>query len=431
MSTSSIRYARARFHQASELLALCLDTSVPADRQMDTYFRAHKQMGSKDRAFAAETAYGCLRCKRELEWYCASLTSGPTAEWLVTVWLLRYAGWSGRALAEAGFDGDAHALAAAIRTADPASAPFAVRANLPDWLAAPLLARHGEAEALVLAEALNRPAPVDLRVNTRKTTRAELQNTLASAGIETDTTPFSPLGLRRAQRGPLFNLPAFRHGQFELQDEGSQLLGLLPAVQSGEQVVDFCAGAGGKTLQLAAAMRNHGVVHAFDVSVARLKKLAPRLARAGLDNIQYRSIQHENDPALKKLHGRMDAVLVDAPCSGSGTLRRNPDIKWKAVDIAALTRLQKNILIAAARLVKPGGRLVYATCSLLDAENTEIVQEFLQTHPDFIRHNVADILAGQGIAEAQTLVDKNGDLRLWPHRHGTDGFYAACLVRQT
>lgn len=430
MSDSSPRYARARFHQASELLALCLDTTVPADRQMDTYFRAHKQMGSKDRAFAAETAYGCLRRKRELEWYCVSLISEPTAEWLVAVWLLRYAGWSGRALADAGFAGDAHALATAIRTTDIANAPLAVRANLPDWLATPLLARYGEDELLALAEALNKPAPVDLRVNTQKTTRAELQNTLLGAGIETVVTPFSPLGLRRAQRGPLFNLQAFRQGQFELQDEGSQLLGLLPVVQSGEQVVDFCAGAGGKTLQLAVAMRNRGVVHAFDVSAARLKNLAPRLTRAGLDNIQYQTIENENDRRLKKLNGRMDAVLVDAPCSGSGTLRRNPDIKWKDVDIPGLARLQQSILTAAARLVKPGGRLVYATCSLLDAENTDVAQEFLQKHPDFSRHNAADILAGQGIAEVQTLVDENSDLRLWPHRHGTDGFYAACFVRQ-
>src|SRR5690606_27799212 len=189
-------------------------------------------------------------------------------------------------------------------------------------------------------------------------------------------------------------------------------------------------GAGGKTLQLAAAMGNRGVVHAFDVSAARLQKLAPRLTRAGLDNIQYRNIEHENDRRLKKLHGRMDAVLVDAPCSGSGTLRRNPDIKWKAVDIPGLTRLQQSILTAAARLVKPGGRLVYATCSLLDAENREVVQTFLQTHPDFSRCDAAAVLTGQGVTTAQTLVDENGDLRLWPHRHGTDGFYAACLVRQ-
>src|SRR5690606_11356602 len=293
MSASFPRHAKARFHQASELLALCLDAAAPADRQMDAYFRAHKQMGSKDRAFAAETVYGCLRRKRELEWYCASLAAAPGAEWLVAVWLLRYAGWSGRALADAGFDGDAHALAAAIRTADPASAPFAVRANLPDWLAAPLLARHSEDDVLALAAALNRPAPVDLRVNLHKTTRERLRIVLMDAGIAMEGTPYSPLGLRRAQRGPLFNLPVFRQGHFELQDEGSQLLGLLPAVQAGEQVADFCAGAGGKTLQLAAAMGKRGVVHAFDVSAARLQKLAPRLTRAGLDNIQYRNIEHE------------------------------------------------------------------------------------------------------------------------------------------
>jgi 16S rRNA (cytosine967-C5)-methyltransferase len=213
---------------------------------------------------------------------------------------------------------------------------------------------------------------------------------------------------------------------FEIQDEGSQLLSLLVEPRRGETVVDFCAGAGGKTLHLGALMANTGSLYAFDTSVKRLERLKPRLKRSGLQNVRTVAIAHERDERVQRLTGKADRVLVDAPCSGTGTLRRNPDIKWRALDLAALAAEQKKILAAAATLVKPGGRLVYATCSLLKEENEDVVAGFLATHSEFERLPVTGILERRHIALAQEGID----LRLTPHRHGTDGFFAAVLERR-
>ena len=217
-----------------------------------------------------------------------------------------------------------------------------------------------------------------------------------------------------------------------MQDEGSQLLALLTGAKRGEMVVDFCAGAGGKTLALGAQMRNTGRLYAFDVSGHRLAALKPRLARSGLGNVHPAQIAHERDDRVKRLAGKVDRVLVDAPCSGSGTLRRHPDLKWRqsAESVAALAPTQRAILAAAARLVKPGGRLVYATCSVLDAENRAVTSEFDAGHgADFVRLPALAALERAQVASADTLVDGN-DLQLWSHRHGTDGFYAAIWERR-
>jgi 16S rRNA (cytosine967-C5)-methyltransferase len=211
-----------------------------------------------------------------------------------------------------------------------------------------------------------------------------------------------------------------------VQDEGSQLLGFLLEPKRGEMVVDFCAGAGGKTLLLGALMRNTGRLYAFDVSDKRLANLKPRLARSGLSNVHPARIEHERDQKIKRLAGKADRVLVDAPCSGLGTLRRNPDLKWRQdeTSVAELTVKQAAILDAAATLVRPGGRLVYATCSLLSAENDDIVAAFLEKHPDFSLLPASAVLGKQGIA-------CEGDvLRLLPHKHNTDGFFAAALERK-
>ncbi|HET7922017.1 MAG TPA: RsmB/NOP family class I SAM-dependent RNA methyltransferase [Gammaproteobacteria bacterium] len=425
------RYAHARLGQATALLEQVLSQpQFPADAIMERFFRANHKMGSKDRGFAAETVYGCLRHRRELAALAVPI-AGDAADsevWLAATWLLKHAGWSARVLAQAGFEGDAVALVERVRALDMFEFPFAVRANLPDWLADRLVAQFGESETLELAEALNQPAPVDIRVNTLKTDRDSLRQTLAQAEYETAPTPYSPIGLRRDKRGPLFNTPAFRDGLFELQDEGSQLIGLLLDAQPKQKVVDFCAGAGGKTLQLAAMMRNSGVLYACDVSEARLNRLKPRLRRAGVDTVQRRVLHDEHDTRLKNWWGEMDAVLVDAPCSGTGTLRRNPDIKWKSCDLAALCALQASILSAASQLVRPGGRLVYATCSLLDAENRETVVQFLSQHPDFTLTHPESLLAARSIS-LPGAVTSEGALQLLPHRHGTDGFFAAVLMR--
>lgn len=211
-----------------------------------------------------------------------------------------------------------------------------------------------------------------------------------------------------------------------MQDEGSQLLAQLVGAKRGEMVADFCAGAGGKTLALGASMRNTGRLYAFDISEKRLAKLKPRLARSGLSNVHPVVIAHERDAKIKRLAGKLDRVLVDAPCSGLGTLRRNPDVKWRQnlVGIAELNVKQTAILDSAARLVKSGGRLVYATCSVLEEENEAIVSAFIAAHPDFTLVPMSQVLAEQKID-----LEMGDYLKLMPHLHQTDGFFAAVLER--
>lgn len=284
-----------------------------------------------------------------------------------------------------------------------------------------------ENEIVALADALNQPATLDLRVNTLKADRNSVAQRLADDGFPIELTPYSPLGLRRRERAPLFNTPSFKEGLFEIQDEGSQLVCLLLEARRREMVVDFCAGAGGKTLQIGALMANTGTLYAFDVSQKRLDALKPRIKRAGLDIVRMVTIAHERDTRVQRLQGKIDRVLVDAPCTGTGTLRRNPDIKWRPVDLVEINALQQRILAAAAQMVKPGGRLVYVTCSLLKEENDDVVNAFLSQHPDFHSLPAAQILARQQVSGIVSTDDHA--LRLYPHQHGTDGFYAIALER--
>ncbi len=406
---------------AVELLQRILGGKLPADRQMESYFRAHRNMGVRDRGFVAETVYGCLRERRLLE-HIAGHSYPPD---LIAVYLLMH-GYSARALEETGFQGDARGMAERVRTLDKGALPFAAQTNLPDWLAERLRTQFDEAEVLALALALNQPAPVDLRVNTVKAKREEVQARLAQEGFACEPTPYSPSGLRRENRAPLFHTRCFQDGLFEVQDEGSQLLSLMLEPKRHEMIVDFCAGAGGKTLHLGALAANTGTVYAFDVSARRLDKLKPRLKRAGLDNVRMVAISHERDARVQRLKGKIDRVLVDAPCSGTGTLRRNPDIKWREIDLPQLTDTQQRILAAAAELLKSGGRLVYATCSLLPEENDDIVEKFLAIHPEFNVIPAGEILARRHIP----LEMKDAALRLYPHRHRTDAFYAIALERK-
>ncbi len=407
---------------ATELLNAILTDTLPADAQMERYFRAHPQMGVRDRGQVAEAVYGTLRQRRVLE----HLSGGETPADLIAAWWLTQ-GLSARALEDGGYRGDARSLAERTRTLDPRQLPFAVRANLPDWLSEKLIAQFGEQETLELANALNRPAPVDLRVNTLKAERATVQERLAREGYESNITPYSAMGLRRDDRAPLFRTDCFKNGLFEVQDEGSQLVSLLLEPRRQEMVVDFCAGAGGKTLHLGAIMANTGTLYAFDNSAKRLERLKPRLARAGLDNVRCVAIAHERDDRVRRLAGKIDRVLIDAPCSGTGTLRRNPDIKWRNLDLQALVTQQRNILMAAAALLKPGGRLVYATCSLLPEENESVMESFLSAHAAFQVVPVQTILERRHVS----LTMHDTALRLLPHRHGTDGFYAAILEKGT
>jgi 16S rRNA (cytosine967-C5)-methyltransferase len=304
------------------------------------------------------------------------------------------------------------------------------RHNMPEWLVEPLKAQVGEG-FWPLVERLNGGAPLDLRVNTFTDKRADVQQELKLAGIKAVDTPFSPWGLRIDGKPALSGLDAFSRGAIEVQDEGSQLLALLLDAKRGEMVVDFCAGAGGKTLAIGASMRSTGRLYAFDTSAHRLESLKPRLARSKLSNVHPAAIAHERDERVKRLSGKIDRVLVDAPCSGLGTLRRNPDLKWRQSPKAVeeLTAKQTAILASAARLVKSGGRLVYATCSVLPEENEAIAQAFSAAHPNFVPLSVADTLTELKVANATALCSPDGlYLRLWPHLHATDGFFAAVWV---
>jgi 16S rRNA (cytosine967-C5)-methyltransferase len=431
---------RAQVWQSAEVLERIVDDGQPADRALHDYFRSHHKMGSNDREQVALTVYGVLHFPRWLPALLEGMPPVPTElggdpsgsrrqRWRQAVLALLVVCRGKRALVEdLGWGDDARALADAARALERAPLPLAVRADLPDALADALSARLGEAETLALGEALRNQADVDLRVNPLKGTREAAQELLTRAGFPSLPTPYSPVGLRCEERGPLFQMQAFREGWFEVQDEGSQLIAPLLAPQPGETLVDFCAGGGGKTLHLATLMRNQGAVHAFDVSAQRLGNLRPRLRRAGLDNIRMQAIESEADPLLERYRESADGVLVDAPCSGTGTLRRNPDIAWRPLDLPALTGTQQRILSAAAALVKPGGRLVYATCSLLPQENDAVVAAFLRGHRDFRALDALDVLRRQGIALPDD-AGEGGHLRLLPHRHGTDGFFGAVLER--
>jgi 16S rRNA (cytosine967-C5)-methyltransferase len=311
----------------------------------------------------------------------------------------------------------------ALKSVKTESLPLEIRADLPDWVIKRLRVWLDDAQILSLAQALQTAAPLDLRVNTFRTRREAVLEALHADGIAAEPTRMSPIGVRLAQKIALNKHPLFLSGDVEVQDEGSQLLGLLLEARRGEMVVDFCAGAGGKSLLLGAAMRSQGRVYAFDVSEKRLANLGPRLKRSGLSNLFPSRIDSENDPKIKRLAGKIDRVLVDAPCTGLGTLRRNPDLKWRQTE-AGLTELcqkQKTILNAAARLLKPGGRLVYGTCSILREENEEIAADFLSSHPAFRLLSAADALGRLKID-----VQGAGDyLRLSPELHHTDGFFAA------
>jgi 16S rRNA (cytosine967-C5)-methyltransferase len=275
-----------------------------------------------------------------------------------------------------------------------------------------------------------------LRVNDFKAKRADIQKELAKAGIKALPTPYSPWGLRISGRPALNKMEAFTRGDFEVQDEGSQLLAMLVDAKRSEMVVDFCAGAGGKTLALGAAMRSTGRLYAFDTSAHRLDSFKPRQARSGLSNVHPAAIAHERDERVKRLSGKIDRVLVDAPCTGLGTLRRNPDLKWRQnlQTVEEMAVKQAAILQSAARLLKSGGRLVYATCSVLPQENEAIAEGFSAANPDFVALPAGEVLNGLKVADAAKLcsggVDGQLYLRLWPHLHDTDGFFAAVWQRK-
>lgn len=430
-----------RAQAAIELIeTLDRDGAGPADQVLAGWFRARRYVGAKDRRAIAGAVFAILRQRAGLAWALAAADARAGPRQLVLAWGLLVEGWDKAMLAQA-FDGSRYGPAplgeAEARVAEalarqawpPKDAPLGVRVGLPEWLAHALPESLGEAglAALSLDE-----APVDLRVNTLKTSRAQAQAALKAIAIASAPTPLSPWGLRLDARAALGPTQPFRDGLVEVQDEGSQLAALLVDARPGLKVVDFCAGAGGKSLALAQAMDNKGRVVALDISKVRLDRAGERLRRAGAHIVQRRVLASHRDPWVRRHKGAWDRVLVDAPCTGTGTLRRNPDRKWTLwpKDVGELKALQGDILASAARLVAPGGRLIYATCSLLPAENEEVVEPFLADRPDFEAARIADVWA-----EVLPGAPYPGDpaapyLRLDPAHAGTDGFFIAVLQRR-
>jgi 16S rRNA (cytosine967-C5)-methyltransferase len=389
---------------------------------LSRFFKEHPRLGGRERGAIAECVYAVLRNKAFFTDYAES-GSGPAMRRLVLLGMMDAVGVA----ALPSLTPEESAWLERAANIDRKLLHKSMRSNMPKWLYEKLVAQFGEEEALALADALNTPAPLDLRVNAMKANRDDVIAELAQAPIAADPTPYAPLGLRVHKKPALQNLPLFKSGAIEVQDEGSQVLAQILGAKRGEMVVDFCAGAGGKTLALGAQMRNTGRLYAFDVSEKRLAKLKPRLARSGLSNVHPVQIAHERDAKIKRLAGKIDRVLVDAPCSGMGTLRRNPDVKWRQAEnaIAEMHDKQVAILDGAARLVKGGGRLVYATCSFLNEENDDVAAQFVATHPDFELVPMRKILAEQKIA-----LDMGDYLKLLPHKHQTDGFFAAVFERK-
>ena len=414
--------SRPQLESLIDALTVILPARAPADGQLRTFFREHKNLGQRDRAFVADTVYTALRRRRLLE----HVTPAATPREIALATLVKFQG-VGLSQIESALSPEEKRWLSALKQLDLEGLPFELKADLPDWVLERLRPRMDEASLLALARGLQQPAPLDLRVNTLKAPRQGVLDRLEFDKIPAVPTTLSPIGVRLREKPALNTHPMFLVGGVVVQDEGSQVLGLLMEPRRGEMVADFCAGAGGKTLQLGAAMGSSGRLYAFDVSDKRLANLAPRLKRSGLSNVHPQRIANENDPKVKRLRGKIDRVLVDAPCTGLGTLRRNPDLKWRqtAEGLAELNAKQRSILEAAASLVKPGGRLVYGTCSLLTEENEQIVDEFLGKHPDFHLVPARDILERQGIkAEGSEQY-----LRLLPHVHDTDGFFAAVMER--
>lgn len=429
----------ARIQEAISCLDEIFISYFPADAVLGHRFKKKRYIGSKDRQFIAGEVYKVLRRLYTLRWRLAE--AGAKAD--------------GRMLMFASMIGDGISIdvidkhTQAGEYAPPAllkpeivqleklqrwkgDMPEHARLGYPEWLEGELKETFGDSfEAEWLS--LKQEAAVDLRANTLKTTRAELMNALITHAIEVSPTRYSPLGVRLPKRAPIFSLPEFREGWFEMQDEASQLASMLVDAAPGQKVIDFCAGAGGKTLAIAAQMQGKGRILAMDTSESRLGQMQPRLNRANVHNVQIKLLKGLNDPFLKRHKGTADRVLCDVPCSGLGTIRRNPDLLFKLTPerLREYQEMQQAILEAGSELVGPSGRLIYATCSLLRAENEAQIEKFLNKFKGFRVAGAKEIwnkLLPEEWPFSSTPVDQ-GYVRLTPHRHGTDGFFVCVLER--
>ena len=428
----------AQVAAAIDILAEIETGKRPADDVAADYFRRRRYIGAKDRVHVAGHVYAVLRHRAALDWWIGkhAIEVDPRTRVLAGLELIE--GWRPEAI-EACCGGDRFRPSRLTRgeerllrslaghTLRHPEMPRAVADDLPEWLEPYLDRVFGKGLKREMA-ALNGPAPTDLRVNLLKTDRETARRMLATEGVPADPTPFSPLGLRLSRRVSLGKLAAFEQGFVEVQDESSQIAALLADARPGMRVVDFCAGAGGKTLALAAGMANRGKLVACEVSQYRLDRAGRRLRRAGVTNVERRALTGERDKWVKRHAASFDRVFVDVPCLGTGTWRRNPDAKWRMrpEDLAELVERQQQILRSAARLVRLGGRLIYATCSLLREEDESQAEAFLAAELDFSLLPVARVWA-ETIGGPSPVGEQY--LRLTPARHGTDGFFAAIFER--
>ncbi|MFM1859084.1 MAG: hypothetical protein RL133_584 [Pseudomonadota bacterium] len=418
-----------RLDRLADLIASTEGFSQPADRLLSAYFLANAALGPRERGFLADGFYAAIR-----QWSAIDAQIEPTQTRWRRFALVSAALSTGldRIVSEM-TEGERAWLIVALHGVQHAQ-PIELRASLPEWIWRRWVDQLGVDEAQACAIESLSSAPLDLRVNLLTAQPESVKAELKAAGLEVESLTVLPEALRVQGRPSLSRTPVFLRGDFEVQDLGSQLLARLCAPRRGEFVVDFCAGAGGKTLALGALMRNTGRLYALDTSASRLLKLKPRLARSGLSNVWPIAISGLGDERLLRLAGKAGLVLVDAPCTGLGTLRRNPDLKWRQSEVTLqnLMGQQAAILRAAARLVAPKGRLVYATCSTLREENEDQIAHFLAEHPDFEAEPVASVLSRGNIDLPQGWrpYSESGALRLWPHRTQTDGFFGVILLRK-
>ncbi len=426
-------------------------TSTPADRIASDFSRKRSYLGSHDRRFISETVYGMIRHRRLIEALLERFLDEAPAFNKLNAQPQRilplYEAFRSASEVFHLVDGlelpqvppekwreffpdlDQQAYCRwLLGHRDLAFLPndqnikLGVRYSFQDWMVEKWDGELGT-EAEPLLSCLNTPSPITLRVNTMKATREECHGRLKKEGIETELTKFSPFGLTAKKRFNIQTSAAFQEGWFEVQDEGSQLIAMACSPQSGVKIIDSCAGAGGKTLQLASSMKDAGEIVAMDTEPARLQELSRRAERAGFRCI---TTIPTRDASPESLSQSGDCVLVDAPCTGTGTIRRSPWLKWSITEsiVEEYAARQQEILSSNAQYVRLGGRLVYATCSLFRAENSDVVQSFLSSHPDFSLIPINLVLGPLGIN------GDHGTLTLYPHRYGTDGFFVAVMKKE-
>jgi len=424
--------APAQLQATIELLDEIAETSYPADRTMASYFKQRRYIGSKDKGVISEYFYTVLRNKLSFEYLIEEAGLVPNSRRLAAILIKSlnydledYFNGVGHAPVPLS-SGDLEALSN-VNISNLEAAPTHVKLNVPEWLAPKLETALGDQFAVEM-QATNQQATTDIRVNTLKSTRKQVSHFLAKNNLKPESTPLSPWGLRFDRRMALFGLDAFKQGWFDIQDEGSQLLAMVSGVEAGQKVVDFCAGAGGKTLAMAAMMQNKGIVYACDVHSKRLEQLSIRAKRAGVHNLRTHVLSSENDKWVKKHKEMADVVLIDAPCSGTGTWRRSPDSRWNLTpeDLQNLVDLQASILQSAQRLVKPGGRLLYATCSLLNEENESQIESFLSKNNNF--SEVGEFFSNFDL-DRNLVQIRRGQMRTFPAMTATDGFFVAVMQK--